>query len=65
MATKSTRNINTKPVVVKKPTGRSGGTNASVSAVKNPTRYTGGKNAVPTKAIPGNSMKKSTMSKKK
>lgn len=65
MATKSTRNINSKPVVVSRPTGRTGGTNPSVSAVKNPTKYTGGKNAVPTKAIPGNSMKKSTISKKK
>ena len=66
MATKSTRNINSKPAVVSRPTGRTGGTNPSVSAVKSPTKYTGGKMAPPKNAVPaGKGATKSKMSKKK
>ena len=35
---------NPSPVVVTKPTGRVGGTNAPVKVTTNPTRYTGGMN---------------------
>lgn len=41
---KTIKSLNSYPVVVKKPTGRVGGTNAPVTVVTNPTRYTGGKN---------------------
>lgn len=40
----SMKNPNKYPTVVTSPTGRVGGTNASVSASTNPTKYTGGFN---------------------
>jgi len=38
------KGLNKCPMVVKRPTGRVGGTNADVKVVTSPTRYTGGKN---------------------
>ena len=65
MAKTSTRGINKGPAVVKKPTGRSGGTNTPVTAVKKATPYKGSISAAPKGATPGKSMKKSNMSKGK
>jgi len=48
-----------KPVtVVKKPTGRVGGTNTPVKVSKSPTKYTGGKQTPPSKAVPSKGGKK-------
>ncbi len=41
---KTIKSLNNCPVVVKKPTGRVGTTNAPVKAITSPTRYTGGLN---------------------
>lgn len=43
---------NKKAVVVKNATGRTGGTNATVSTIKKPTGKTGGISKAPSKAIP-------------
>lgn len=49
---------NTCPVVVKKPTGRVGGTNKELTVSKTPTKYKGGISKAPAGATPSKGGKK-------